>query len=115
MKPFQSARFLRMGTWQGQPVAEVEANMEGEQDPLTISLAWDGTAYQAVQVLRNHADRELDWYDNDLHQAFEQVNAPSNQTEVQEWVLALLATDGLQSYLEQVADMKQKQSTNIRG
>ncbi|GIQ68559.1 hypothetical protein DUZ99_00045 [Xylanibacillus composti] len=115
MKPFRSARFIRMGEWQEQSVAEVEAYVEGEQNPLSVSIAWDGTQYRAVRVLRNHANRELDWYDNDLHQAFEQVQAPSDRQEGKEWVLALLATDGLQARLEQEADLKRQAATNIRG
>lgn len=112
MKPFRSARFVRIGEWQGQPVAEVEAYEEGESDPLAVTLAWDGMKYQPMRVLRNRADHELDWYDNDLHQAFEQEPAWMSG---QEWVQTLLATDGLQVKLEQEMDLNSQTATDIRG
>ena len=55
----------------GRPCAEVEVSTGGAGEPnLLVHFAKkaDG-GLEMVRVIENDADREIDWYDNPLHQA----------------------------------------------
>jgi hypothetical protein len=55
----------------GRPCAEVEvATGDPEAPDLLVYFArGSGGALEMVRVIENDADREIDWYDNPLHQA----------------------------------------------
>jgi len=55
-------------------------------------------------VLRNDADREMDWFDNNLHQAFEDITSsaiePGEKTERQSLQESILADDDVRRDVE---------------
>jgi hypothetical protein len=73
------ADFRRVLERGGQALAEVEVLTDHRQNPQLLayfSTSPDG-GYALVQVLANNADYEVDWYDNSMHSAFEDVSGSS--------------------------------------
>lgn len=63
-------------TFGNQRLAEVEVRTGDPSIPELLAYFREGPkGYQLVRVLANEARTELDWYDNDLHQAFRDVTA----------------------------------------
>lgn len=74
MLTVKQAKVRRMAHSDGEPVAEVEVVVAERPQPLKVYLRPTEEGYEITQVLSNDADYELDWYDNDLHQAFEDLS-----------------------------------------
>ncbi|WP_426452237.1 hypothetical protein ACP26L_09320 [Paenibacillus sp. S-38] len=54
--------------------ADVEVHLEGEEHALVALFTEAGDKeYDLVMILKNDADPAIDWYDNDLHAAYEDV------------------------------------------
>lgn len=55
--------------------ADVEVTTEGKQGGRLVALFVEEAEndYKLVSVLRNDAELETDWYDNNLHDAYEEV------------------------------------------
>jgi hypothetical protein len=54
--------------------ADVEVKIAGEENPyIAILTEANEKDYELSMLLKNDANRELDWYDNDLHAAYEDV------------------------------------------
>ncbi|WP_281885922.1 hypothetical protein [Paenibacillus sp. YYML68] len=54
--------------------ADVEVIIEGKEHHLIALFAESkDNDYDMIMVLRKDASREIDWYDNDLHAAYEDV------------------------------------------
>lgn len=66
----ESAKFLRMSERGGEQMAEVEVRVSGIEQPLKVYLQQQNGYLRVAEVLGNDADYQVDWYDNDLHQAF---------------------------------------------
>lgn len=65
------ARVRRTVNLEGRPCAEVEVST-GDAAASTLLVYFARTAdgrTEMVRVIENDADREIDWYDNPLHQA----------------------------------------------
>ncbi|UNL93644.1 hypothetical protein [Paenibacillus polymyxa] len=75
----KDAKIRRFTELDGVRCAEVEVRPGAADDPellvyITASNQKDGQPdYDMVRIIRNDADLELDWYDNNLHSAFEEV------------------------------------------
>jgi hypothetical protein len=54
----------------GEPVSEAEVWIAGETRPWQVFLSRDGERFRIRRIVRNQAEHELDWYDNNLHQAY---------------------------------------------
>jgi|HigsolmetaAR203D_1030402.scaffolds.fasta_scaffold04172_4 hypothetical protein len=76
----KQAKVRRMAQYGGEPVAEVEVVVAERPHPLKVYMRPTEEGYEVTRVLSNDADYELDWYDNDLHQAFEDLSASVLQT-----------------------------------
>jgi hypothetical protein len=66
----QNAKFIRRGQRKGQDYAEIEVELAGFNSPVTAILEENQGQFSLHQVLQNDADYTIDWYDNDLHQAY---------------------------------------------
>jgi predicted RNA-binding Zn ribbon-like protein len=55
--------------------ADVEVITEGIADTLVVEFAsTKGSQFEMSHVYRKNASREIDWYDNHLHNAYEDVS-----------------------------------------
>ncbi|RJE91076.1 hypothetical protein D3P07_03120 [Paenibacillus sp. 1011MAR3C5] len=63
----------------GEPCAEVEVDTDSESAPVVLAyFANEGGKAVLRTVLSNDAERETDWFDNNLHQAFEDITAEAS-------------------------------------
>lgn len=75
----KDAKIRRFTELDGVRCAEVEVRPGAADDPellvyITAKDQTDGQHdYDMVRIIRNDANLELDWYDNNLHSAFEEV------------------------------------------
>ena len=68
------AEWKRNAVIDGTPVSEVEVWVAGETRPWNVYMEKTGDyAFAVRRIVRNQADYDIDWYDNDLHQAFAEV------------------------------------------
>ncbi|WP_052476311.1 hypothetical protein [Cohnella kolymensis] len=100
-----SAHFRKVAERGGQALAEVEVMTAHPQNPRLLayfSRASEGGGYSLVQVLANNADYELDWYDNSMHTAFEDIsgNAIGTAEDQAELAAEILAYDGISDALD---------------
>ncbi len=74
----REAQFRRVFDRGGQPFAEVEVFTDHPRDPQMLSYFHAGPdgEYSLVKLISNDADYEADWFDNNLHSAFEDVMKP---------------------------------------
>lgn len=98
------AKFVQMVEQNGAMMAEVEVSVAERNDGLKVYLYPTENGYEAAQVLSNDADYDLDWYDNDLHQAFSDIsdkvlNSASTDASGNSFVNQVLAMDGVQTEL----------------
>jgi hypothetical protein len=65
------ARVRRTVNLDGRPCAEVEVSTGGTDAPTWLFYFAEkgGGGLEMVRVVENDANREIDWYDNPLHQA----------------------------------------------
>lgn len=98
------ADFRRILERGGQALAEVEVLTDHDQNPQL--LAYFSTAanggYTLVQVLANNADFEVDWYDNSMHSAFEDISgrALGTSEDQAEFAAQILGYDGVAEALD---------------
>lgn len=98
----REAHFRRVSDYRGQPEAEVEV-LTG--DPQTRRLlayftpASNGS-YSLVRLLANNADYEVDWYDNDMHAAFEDVTSSAGADGQADFAAQILAYDGVKQAID---------------
>lgn len=100
-----NAHFRRVAELGGQAVAEVEVMTTHRQNPQLLayfSRAPEDGGYSLVQVLANNADYEVDWYDNSMHSAFEDISGSALGTAEDQAELAaqILAYDGVAEALD---------------
>jgi hypothetical protein len=78
MMKVREAQFRRVLDQGGQVLAEVEVFTDHPRDPQMLAYFRVGSkgSYPLVRLISNDADHEIDWFDNDLHSAFEDVMKP---------------------------------------
>ncbi|MEK3882648.1 hypothetical protein [Paenibacillus sp. PL2-23] len=77
MKPLE-ARVRGVVSRDGMPCAEVEVRTDDHNAPVVLAYYSNGGAALVLhEVLRNDADREADWFDNNMHQAFRSLTSGS--------------------------------------
>ncbi|RED64078.1 hypothetical protein [Cohnella lupini] len=74
----REAQFRRVLDRGGQPFGEVEVSTDHPRDPQMLAYfrATSDSEYALVNLISNDADYEVDWFDNSLHSAFEDVTKP---------------------------------------
>ncbi len=74
----RDARFRRVLDREGQAFAEVEVFTDHQRDPQMLAYFRIGPkgSYSLVRLMSNDADSEIDWFDNNMHSAFEDVTVP---------------------------------------
>ncbi|WP_276352881.1 hypothetical protein [Cohnella caldifontis] len=94
--------------WGDQRLAEVEVHAGDPGVPELLAYFREGPkGYQLVRVLANDARTEVDWYDNDMHDAFRDVtmqwfSGPSHLSDNDRRTFAedVLNSDGVRSDLD---------------
>ncbi|MFC5468353.1 hypothetical protein ACFPPD_06450 [Cohnella suwonensis] len=78
----REARFRRVLDRGGQPFAEIEVFTDHPRDPQMLAYFKRGSNgnYPLVRLIANDADYETDWFENNLHSAFEDVLKPMFST-----------------------------------
>jgi hypothetical protein len=74
MVQVMKAEWKRTAEREGKDVSEVEVWVAEEEKPLKVYIEQEAGGYHIHQILRNDADYDLDWYDNDMHKAFQDVS-----------------------------------------
>jgi hypothetical protein len=76
MYTIHDAKIRRFTEIDGVLCAEIEVNSANVNDTgllVYLAPAEGEQGYRMLRMIRNDADMELDWYDNNLHSAFEEV------------------------------------------
>jgi hypothetical protein len=78
MMKVREAQFRRVVERDGQRLAEVEVFTDHQRDPQMLAYFRESKedSYPLVKLLSNDASQEIDWFDNSLHSAFEDVTKP---------------------------------------
>lgn len=108
MLTVRQAAFRRMADRGGRLLAEIEVQTEDTGSPQLLAYFRKGPKdYQLVQVLSDDADPEIDAYDNNMHQAYEDVtmrlfSGPSHAApnDRNEFASQVLGTNGLRQTLD---------------
>jgi hypothetical protein len=105
----QQAQFRRVLERGGHSFAEVEVITDNPQRSQLLAYFRNGpnSTYTLTRLLTNDADREVDWFDNSLHSAFEDVTAPMLSSpdhlandDRDEFVAQILSCDGIEESLD---------------
>jgi hypothetical protein len=115
MLTVRQAAFRRVLEQGGETYAEVEVFTDNPRDPGLLAYFRAGSKdYQLVRVMKNEADTEVDWYDNNLHDALEDVtitmfSGPSHAGEDRNaFAERILVYDGIRETLERNLEPKHK-------
>ncbi len=74
MYSIRDARFLRLGYSGDEDFAEVEVHREEMADSWIVTFRQTGEGtLEICRIVANKADHQLDWYENNLHTAFPEV------------------------------------------
>jgi len=86
MKVLQ-ASLRRVVEREGKASAEVEVQTNQETKPVLLAYfsQADADDYDMNAVISNHAETEIDWYDNNLHAAFTDESESFSQNGFGEW------------------------------
>ncbi|TFE30665.1 hypothetical protein [Cohnella luojiensis] len=109
MTKVREAHFRRVLDRGGQPFAEVEVLTDHPRNPQM--LAYFRTSqngdYSLVKLISNDADYEIDWYENNLHSAFDDVMGTMlftpdhiGESDRKEFVAQILAYPGIAEVLD---------------
>ncbi|MBD8841883.1 hypothetical protein IFU39_29285 [Paenibacillus sp. CFBP 13594] len=76
MYAIQDAKIRRLTEVDGLSCAEVEVQPGNAGDPLLlvyVASTQPGNSLEVVRIVRNHSDSAIDWYNNNMHTAFEEA------------------------------------------
>jgi hypothetical protein len=75
MYKIKEAKLVRMTERNDIPCADVEVQVEGRNDVLLAEFSPSkDNSLDMTHIYRKQASHELDWYDNNLHQAYQDVS-----------------------------------------
>ncbi|ANS75549.1 hypothetical protein AWM70_13865 [Paenibacillus yonginensis] len=76
MYKITNAEFRRMTDYNGQRCAEIEVSSgkAGEHDLLVYVAKTPQGAYDIVHMYSTDIDPEIDWYNNNLHNSYEEIS-----------------------------------------
>lgn len=108
----KDAQFRRVTEYNGLNCAEVQVTSGGVEDPdLLVYFAHSahGDELDIVRMIANDAEAEVDWYDNNMHQAFVEISEdqfgdrgyPAPPQQRAEFKRDLLSKEGLLSKINQ--------------
>jgi hypothetical protein len=82
--------------------ADVEVTIKGMKDVLLVELTPSvDRDYKLTHIYRKEASRELDWYDNDLHQAYKDITKEWLQGDMEEFKMRVLAFGSVRNDLSE--------------
>lgn len=105
----REAQFRRVLDRGGQNFAEVEVFTDQPRDSQLLAYLRSGpdASYSLVRLMSNDADYEVDWFDNNLHSAFEDVTTPTfstpdhlGRTERDQFAAQIIAYPGIAEALD---------------
>ncbi|GIP22460.1 hypothetical protein [Paenibacillus sp. J22TS3] len=76
MYEIKNAKLTRMTEYNGKPCAEIEINLASQHQPgllAFIARTPDGQDFEIIRMVRNESDLAIDWYNNNLHNAYEEI------------------------------------------
>ncbi|WP_338588376.1 hypothetical protein ACMX2M_31115 [Paenibacillus polymyxa] len=76
MYAIQDAKIRRLTEVDGLSCAEVEVQPGNAGDPsllVYVASTQPGNSLEVVRIVRNHSDSAIDWYNNNMHTAFEEA------------------------------------------
>lgn len=82
MYAIQDAKIRRLTEVDGLSCAEVEVQPANAGDPsllVYVAASQPQNTLQITRIVRNHSDSTLDWYNNNLHTAFEEATETAFQ------------------------------------
>jgi hypothetical protein len=103
------AQFRRVLDRGGKIYAEVEVFTNQHRDPQMLAYFRAGSdgSYPLIRLMSNDADYDADWFDNNLHSAFEDVTTPTfstpdhlGRTEREEFAAQIMAYPGIAEALD---------------
>ncbi len=109
MMKVREARFRRVLDRGGQPFAEVEVLTDHPRNPQLLAYFRQGRKgdYTLVKLISNDADYEIDWFENNLHSAFDNVmetmlSTPDHigESDRNDFVAQILAYPGIAEVLD---------------
>lgn len=94
MDPIHNAQFRGIVEISGTRYAQVEAQTGGEGQPTLLAhfirSATSHGGFDMPFVLKNDADYELDWFDNNMHNAFVDItSSPEDHNALKQRLLSL--------------------------
>jgi hypothetical protein len=100
MYSIRDARFLRLGYSGDENFAEVEVHGEGMVDRWIVTFRQTGEdTLEICRIVANEAEHQLDWYENNLHTAFPEVQNLS-RPETNVFAKNILSFGNLQQTIE---------------
>ncbi|MBP2000440.1 hypothetical protein J2Z69_001471 [Paenibacillus shirakamiensis] len=111
MYSIKDVNVTRTTEYNGTPCAEVEVTTLGHEDPsllVYVARNAEGTDFEIVRMIKNESDIVMDWYNNNLHNAYEEIAEENFGDEGEldaalqreEFRHSLLGTHGLFAQLE---------------
>lgn len=82
MYAIQDAKIRRLTEVDGLSCAEVEVQPANAGDPsllVYVAATQPQNTLQITRIVRNHSDSTLDWYNNNMHTAFEEATETAFQ------------------------------------
>lgn len=113
MYEIKDAKLTRVTDYQGAPCAEIEVTAVSSGAPgllAFVARTADGQDFEIVRMVRNESNLAIDWYNNNLHNAYEEIaeenfgdegelDAPQEREKFRQ---KLLTTGSISAQLEQV-------------
>lgn len=101
MEHIVDAKIRRLADMQGIPCAEVEAHTSRGAELLAY-IASDGSAngYRLLKIVRNDAHYETDWFDNNLHQAKQELTGVEQRE--RSLLQEVMAIEGLSADIDEL-------------
>lgn len=75
MGAIEEANVVQMAERGDVKYADIEVRLTGHENPLLAAFAWNGGNPQLARVYRKDAGGAVDWYDNNLHDAYVDLTA----------------------------------------
>lgn len=103
MTQITKANFTQTVIRDGKRLYEVEVWVSGQLEPWKVLLEQGNESgeYHVHQILKNEAEYDLDWYDNNLHQAFQDIsNQAVSPGKQDSFARSVVEMAGLQAFTE---------------
>lgn len=73
MGPIQHAKFIQLAERNDKKYLDVEVQLQGWEKPLLATFAVNGGYPELANVYKQDSSQAIDWYNNDIHEAYEDL------------------------------------------